>query len=269
MKKFASLVLTVVLLATMLTVIAIPAFAEDEPETPEEYMNFAAQLESEKKYGEAADAYCNAALLYMAQDESIPAVIKYSDAANAYCNAAQLYDFELDDYSSAGNAYLNAGRCFVKVDNWNLAASNYGQAAVAYKNGGDYDSAAEARMRAGDYYIKAGKWSDAAGSYVSAGDLFKGNIPFYSAAAYLGGAYSYQKSGNKALADMFIIQVNAILDGIFKFNYNTGSALSEGNLTIIVGIAAAVVFGLGGFILGTKKKKKTAVASGVEDTDEE
>ncbi len=48
----------------------------------------------------------------------------------------------------------------------------------------------------------------------------------------------------------------------------TGSTLSEGNLTIIVGIAAAVVFGLGGFILGTKKKKKTAVAGG-ENTDEE
>ena len=46
----------------------------------------------------------------------------------------------------------------------------------------------------------------------------------------------------------------------------TASTLSEGSLTIIVGIAAAVVFGLGGFILGTKKKKKPAVASG---TDEE
>ena len=37
-----------------------------------------------------------------------------------------------------------------------------------------------------------------------------------------------------------------------------GTTLSEGSLTIIVGIAAAVVFGLGGFILGTKKKKKNA-----------
>ncbi len=38
------------------------------------------------------------------------------------------------------------------------------------------------------------------------------------------------------------------------------STLSEGNLTIIVGIAAAVVFGFGGFFIGkaVEKKKKTA-----------
>ena len=45
------------------------------------------------------------------------------------------------------------------------------------------------------------------------------------------------------------------------------STLSEGSLTIIVGIAAAVVFGLGGFFLG-KIKKKPVLASG-ENTDEE
>ena len=49
--------------------------------------------------------------------------------------------------------------------------------------------------------------------------------------------------------------------------HKRSSVLSEGSLTIIVGIAAAVVFGLGGFILGTKKKKP-AVADG-ENTDEE
>ena len=48
------------------------------------------------------------------------------------------------------------------------------------------------------------------------------------------------------------------------------STLSEGSLTIIVGIAAAVVFGLGGFFIGKAagKKKKPAIASG-ENTDEE
>ena len=51
----------------------------------------------------------------------------------------------------------------------------------------------------------------------------------------------------------------------------TGSTLSEGSLTIIVGIAAAVVFGLGGFILGKAagKKKKPAVADGTDKADEE
>lgn len=46
-----------------------------------------------------------------------------------------------------------------------------------------------------------------------------------------------------------------------------GSVLSKGSLAIIVGIAAAVVFGLGGFFLG-RKKKKPALASG-EDKDGE
>lgn len=35
----------------------------------------------------------------------------------------------------------------------------------------------------------------------------------------------------------------------------TGSVLSEGSLTIICTVAAAVIFGLGGFLLGKKKKK--------------
>ena len=35
----------------------------------------------------------------------------------------------------------------------------------------------------------------------------------------------------------------------------TASTLSEGNLAVVCTVAAAVVFGLGGFILGTKKKK--------------
>ena len=48
------------------------------------------------------------------------------------------------------------------------------------------------------------------------------------------------------------------------------STLSEGSMTIIVGIAAAVVFGLGGFFIGKAagKKKKPTIASG-ENTDEE
>lgn len=52
---------------------------------------------------------------------------------------------------------------------------------------------------------------------------------------------------------------------------NLSSTLSEGNLTIIVGIAAAVVFGLGGFFIGKAagKKKKPAVAEGTDNTDEE
>ena len=50
-------------------------------------------------------------------------------------------------------------------------------------------------------------------------------------------------------------------------NTATGSVLSNGSLTIVVGVAAAVIFGLGGFILG--KKKKPAAANGASTEDEE
>lgn len=46
-----------------------------------------------------------------------------------------------------------------------------------------------------------------------------------------------------------------------------GSVLSEGNLAILVGIAAAVVFGLGGFILGRKLKTPASAADGKENEE--
>ena len=48
------------------------------------------------------------------------------------------------------------------------------------------------------------------------------------------------------------------------------STLSEGSLTIIVGIAAAVVFGLGGFFIGKAagKKKKSAAEDNAKKDEE-
>ena len=43
----------------------------------------------------------------------------------------------------------------------------------------------------------------------------------------------------------------------------TASVLSEGSLTIVCTVAAAAVFGVGGFFLG-RKKKKPALANGTE-----
>lgn len=48
---------------------------------------------------------------------------------------------------------------------------------------------------------------------------------------------------------------------------NTGSVLSGGSLTIICTVAAAAVFGVGGFFLG-RKKKKPVTANGVSTEDE-
>ena len=49
-----------------------------------------------------------------------------------------------------------------------------------------------------------------------------------------------------------------------------GSTLSEGSLTVICSVAAAVVFGLGGFFIGKAagKKKKPATADGSEKENE-
>ena len=57
---------------------------------------------------------------------------------------------------------------------------------------------------------------------------------------------------------------------IGKEGTKEGSALSEGDLTILVGTVCAVVFGLGGFFVGKAagKKKKPALVSG-ENKDEE
>ncbi len=51
------------------------------------------------------------------------------------------------------------------------------------------------------------------------------------------------------------------------YSGSTGSVLSEGSTTIVVGVLAAAVFGLGGYILG-RKRKKTAT-EGAKETDEE
>ena len=53
-----------------------------------------------------------------------------------------------------------------------------------------------------------------------------------------------------------------------KGNPITGSTLSEGNIWIVIAIAALVIGLGGGFFIGTKKKKKPALA-GTENTDEE
>lgn len=47
----------------------------------------------------------------------------------------------------------------------------------------------------------------------------------------------------------------------------SASILSEGNMTIVCTVAAAVVFGLGGFLLGRKKKPATSNSMAGEDEE--
>ena len=48
-----------------------------------------------------------------------------------------------------------------------------------------------------------------------------------------------------------------------------GAALSDGSLTIIVGVVSAVVFGFGGFFIGKAVGKKSALTDGAENKKEE
>ena len=66
-------------------------------------------------------------------------------------------------------------------------------------------------------------------------------------------------------------EVRAMAENDYPNLSPTGSTLSEGSLTIIVGIAAAVVFGLGGFFVGKAagKKKKPALVNGADNSNEE
>ena len=226
MKKFAGLLISVVMLITMLTVFVVPASAEEE-KTADDYMTAGAALQLEGRYEDAADAYMKAASLY-------------EDA---------------DDPDSAAEVYLYIGNMFTEVAN-------------LYWGAGNSVAAADAFMKAGEGYEKAGEFSSAANAFIYAASMYNYAEDDASAAeAYIKSGKCYEKANDLSNAkSAFDLAALAAQDKADKLGRSTGSTLSEGSLTIIVGVAAAVVFGLGGFILGTKKKKKPAVASG---TDEE
>ena len=112
----------------------------------------------------------------------------------------------------------------------------YGDAAIAYMTAAIQYESADDYASATDAYVKAGECFIKSGDFSAAGDSF-----YYAAQA------AWKKAKNP-----------------------TGSTLSEGSLTIIVGIAAAVVFGLGGFFIGKAvgKKKKPATAGGENKNEE-
>ena len=180
MKKFVSLLLTVVLLATMLSVFAVPAFAEDEPTeiTVENY-----------------------------------------------------------EIHAEGNCIISAGTKVAKV--------------IEVKENSTLTIAKGATVVANQKFINNGTV------------IVNGKLDIKTCKEKTG-----VENVNVGATGHFEVESPDIgyKPGSDGFSVNLSSTLSEGSLTIIVGVAAAVVFGLGGFILGTKKKKKPAVASG---TDEE
>ena len=215
MKKIVSLVLTAVLVCTLLSVFVLPASAE----TAEEYMIAGADLKTEGRYKDAADAYGNAAIIYQCENNPVFAADawmkagecyektdKFSDAGTTFYDAASLYQ-GASLVAPAADAYMKAGDCFEKAGELSFAVTSFDKAAGQYNKANDYASVVIAHAKAGKCYEKENDLSDAKNAF-----------------------------GSAALAAQD--KVNELQNG------STGSILSGGSLVIIVGVAAFVL-GLG------------------------
>ena len=229
MKKFASLLLTAVLVCTLLSVFVLPASAEEEKtagEMAEDYMDAGGDLESEGQHEEAADAYLIAAYLYEDADDPDSAAVAYQNAGSAFAKAAELYR-DAGNAVAAADAFMKAGECYEK-------AGNFTNAGVAFScitnlmNKVNLSSIVVAHAKAGECYEKANDLSNAKN------------------------AFGYAARAAQDKAD--------------KLGRSAGSILSGGSLVIICSVACLVVGALGMYLI--MKKKKPAVAGGENKNEE-
>lgn len=106
----------------------------------------------------------------------------------------------------------------------------------------------EENIREGNEYMDSGDYFEAGCSFLTAGGFYY-NIRNYSEAAkwYDQAAKAFEKGG-------YDDWIPGALDARDRNLRLVSSIFSEGSLTIIVGIAAAVIFGLIGFFVGRKSK---------------
>lgn len=110
---------------------------------------------------------------------------------------------------------------------------------------------AEANMNEAEYHMSRGDYGEAGWSFALAGSCYAHCLHYSDAAdAYLAAAEAFELDG---LDDMASTMLDNYEDYKDK-DLGTGTIISEGSLTIIVGIATAVIFGLGGFFVGRKTK---------------
>ena len=108
------------------------------------------------------------------------------------------------------------------------------------------------QIRCIQYHISYGK-ENFSGSYTNHGTIRETGSLADDAVVHIDNIHSPDITIKSTNSNMY--HVDNIIIFYESANDSTGSVLSEGSLTIIVGIAAAVVFGLGGFFIGKKKKK--------------
>ena len=131
-----------------------------------------------------------------------------------------------DDPEKAADYYVlfvDLNRMF--MDDGEFGAENY------------YEKAVKLLTEAAEKALDNGDWKNASDLYAKAADMYENYLLDNKAAEEC-----------RAKADKIRKENDP------KYASRTGSVLSEGSLTVIVGVAAAVIFGLGGFFLGRKKK---------------
>ena len=284
MKKFVSLLLTVLMLATMLSVFAVTASAAE---------NFIVDTGEEMVLSENAEYNIL----------SVKGILLVE-------NDVQLTAEQLFIYPSGTILLKPDVKLKIKATNVNVGGSyKYIPSGVTVevedKFDGDADLLLEpgATLKAKNVFYN-GKLTVSAGAMLITSCLQDCTIDLYgtmknpedmafssmpgSAVYYHDGAFLDLTFEDNAAAQQFAIntqgcQTNVDGNRVYKHNRHAidktcancggegdnflGSTLSEGSLTIIVGVAYSVVFLAVGFLLG-RKKKKPALVSG-ENKDEE
>ena len=200
MKKITGILLTVAMLATMLTVFALPAFAES--------VDVTSDAKKELNYNE------NSAYIHLDRGSELK--------LNTY-----LFHDELT--LSYATLIIGKNGALISQDmTFNTISDEDNQSAIILEKGGRID-------------VTLG-----GGTNEFCQLLEEGNIP-------------YKQIGHRIIAGEALTEYLAA--------NGTASILSDGSLTIICTVAAAVVFGLGGFFIG--RKKKPALSDGGKNQNDD
>ena len=246
MKKVTSLLLTVVLLATMLSVFAVPAFAV----TASDRLSHSADVNlDDAAFGlVVTSTNINNVITFSSFDIAVEQTVQF-DANNYLILVNDTEPTRIDGrLIGGGNIYIvnPNGVLFdndssVNVGNLYISASRIDDEQIANFTTSGTEPLEKSLARTGDVVILGA---------INANSIF-----LEGTQVYLDHTYVSTSSSN--------ITIRSHQDTVT----GAGSILSEGYPWTIITIAAAVVFGLGGFILG--RKRKPVLVGSTDNIDEE
>ena len=205
MKKFVSLLLTAVLLATTLTVFAVPASAEGTPTEVEP---------NECGY------------------------IQLKQASGDYIISSD-YTVQIFDLGGINNKNFT----LTIAPNVTVTVTN------KFTNWGTLNVLGKLNVTSASDKTNVGTIN------VGCDGILEGTIPGYKNRVVHHYVNGVCENCNAQCPHTKTRQATLCCDCGEEVVTSSASTLSEGNLTIVVGIAAAAVFGVGGFVLGKRKKK--------------